>query len=100
MTLREEETACWAAVREHLEKAADQVLEEWWKGDGSLLSAEELSRLADPECLAPYALKVFVKRKAPSVAKEPQRSWSTCPVCGGDGGAKGECYKCGGSGWL
>ncbi|BCO32597.1 hypothetical protein TspCOW1_27000 [Thiohalobacter sp. COW1] len=23
-----------------------------------------------------------------------------CPVCGGDGGAAGQCYKCGGSGWA
>jgi hypothetical protein len=22
-----------------------------------------------------------------------------CPVCNGDGGAAGQCYKCGGSGW-
>lgn len=30
--------------------------------------------------------------------------WSTdkglCPVCGGDGGATGHCYKCGGCGWA
>lgn len=23
-----------------------------------------------------------------------------CPVCNGDGGAAGQCYKCGGSGWA
>ena len=23
-----------------------------------------------------------------------------CSICRGDGGAKGECYKCGGSGWM
>ena len=23
-----------------------------------------------------------------------------CPVCDGDGGAKGECYTCGGTGWI
>jgi hypothetical protein len=23
-----------------------------------------------------------------------------CAVCGGDGGASGQCYKCGGTGWL
>lgn len=26
--------------------------------------------------------------------------FTTCPVCGGDGGAAGQCYKCGGTGWL
>ncbi|MFO1431582.1 MAG: hypothetical protein U1F76_15795 [Candidatus Competibacteraceae bacterium] len=25
---------------------------------------------------------------------------SVCPVCGGDGGANGQCYKCEGSGWA
>lgn len=25
---------------------------------------------------------------------------SLCPVCHGDGGARGECYKCSGSGWA
>jgi hypothetical protein len=23
-----------------------------------------------------------------------------CPICNGDGGARGGCYKCGGSGWV
>ena len=25
---------------------------------------------------------------------------SICPICDGDGGAKGQCYKCHGSGWI
>jgi hypothetical protein len=27
-------------------------------------------------------------------------SFSICKICDGDGGAKGECYKCGGTGWV
>ena len=29
-----------------------------------------------------------------------ERRDEICPVCQGDGGARGECYKCGGSGWV
>lgn len=28
------------------------------------------------------------------------RNKGICPVCNGDGGAAGQCYKCGGSGWA
>ena len=31
---------------------------------------------------------------------ERPQTWNTCPVCGGDGGAKGECFKCSGTGWV
>ena len=30
----------------------------------------------------------------------PEREDEICPVCGGDGGVRGGCYKCGGSGWV
>ena len=31
----------------------------------------------------------------------PEKSrFNTCPVCGGDGGAAGHCYKCDGTGWV
>lgn len=27
-------------------------------------------------------------------------SYETCPICNGDGGVRGGCYKCSGSGWI
>lgn len=37
-------------------------------------------------------------RQPAPVVRRPQTG--ICPVCNGDGGAKGECYKCGGTGWI
>jgi uncharacterized protein YifE (UPF0438 family) len=31
---------------------------------------------------------------------ESPKTWNSCPICGGDGGAKGECFKCSGTGWI
>jgi uncharacterized protein YifE (UPF0438 family) len=31
---------------------------------------------------------------------EKTMSHITCPGCGGDGGAKGECFRCDGTGWI
>lgn len=36
----------------------------------------------------------------PLPERERPNSWNTCPICGGDGGAKGECFKCSGTGWI
>lgn len=44
------------------------------------------------------------RRVLAPVKKIETYGWSSeksiCPVCGGDGGAAGHCYKCGGSGWA
>ena len=44
----------------------------------------------------------YVGKKASATAKS--YGWAPgkeiCPVCAGDGGAAGQCYKCGGSGWA
>ncbi len=37
---------------------------------------------------------------APPPPKEKFQKFDTCPVCGGDGGAAGQCYKCQGVGWI
>ena len=31
---------------------------------------------------------------------EVQKTFDTCPACGGDGGVRGGCYKCDGTGWM
>lgn len=31
---------------------------------------------------------------------KPPRTWMSCPVCGGTGGTRRPCLRCGGTGWL
>lgn len=38
--------------------------------------------------------------KDPKKQETKIASFSICKICDGDGGAKGECYKCGGTGWV
>ena len=33
-------------------------------------------------------------------SRTSEREDEICPVCGGDGGVNGGCYKCGGNGWV
>ena len=35
-----------------------------------------------------------------SNSTEPERKDEICPICFGDGGVRGGCYKCDGSGWI
>ncbi len=55
---------------------------------GSLL--RRIKELEPPQPIAP----IFAATKGDDSVGE------ICPICHGDGGAKGECYKCGGTGWL
>lgn len=35
-----------------------------------------------------------------SVSRRVERKDEICPRCGGDGGVRGGCYKCDGTGWV
>ncbi len=45
-------------------------------------------------------LKSQIKIYERETAKLNSPQKSICTNCGGDGGAKGECYKCDGTGWI
>lgn len=34
------------------------------------------------------------------LTRSTDESYETCPICNGDGGVRGGCYKCSGSGWV
>lgn len=50
----------------------------------------EIQRLREHESVKPVVVESIEKDDIGNI----------CHICNGDGGAKGECYKCGGTGWL
>lgn len=48
---------------------------------------------------AKFASEANTRRPMP-VDEQWKKSRSICSVCDGDGGAAGQCYRCGGSGWV
>jgi uncharacterized protein YifE (UPF0438 family) len=87
-----------APIEAQLQRAAEGVLEDWWGKEGSKLPADDLESICGPDSAASMPLKLYIRRK---LAERPaKRQDVVCPVCGGDGGAKGECFKCDGTGWL
>ena len=48
----------------------------------------------------PSTPKVTDQTKRNGPPSDGRYSRSTCPVCGGDGGSGGQCYKCDGTGWA
>lgn len=78
---------------------SDSKAEEWWLGF-------ELERGFEPKKIkrfAPPGRKSKVKytkiKKAPPVYTSSGFS-VFCPMCQGDGGVSGNCFKCGGTGWA
>ena len=71
-----------------------ELLELWSYRDKLTEQIRDLVRKA---LIAAPAIPYFI---APPPMKEKVRRFYTCPVCGGDGGAAGQCYKCEGTGWI
>lgn len=61
-------------------------------------------KLSKPTPHAKSKTRNLMKRKGSIARSNEKFGWSEgkglCPVCNGDGGAAGQCYKCGGSGWA
>jgi hypothetical protein len=77
--------------------------EEWWKKfEGYRGYDYKPPKVARPTRRTRGSVRPTVSVQ--SRAESADYGWSDgkgiCPICLGDGGAAGQCYKCGGSGWA